>query len=183
MWNWGLARKREYYQATGKILSHNTLSRELTALKRQPIIAWLCEIYAQSLQQALRDLERSYQGFFRRIRNGESRKGFLKFKSKKTDPLRFRLPQHVRVEGSFVRVPKIGLVKAIIHRPIMGVTKSATFKQTPDGHWYICLVVEQVVPERQPRPVQSHVGVDVGLKLFSVLSNGETITNPRFYRT
>ena len=31
--------------------------------------------------------------------------------------------------------------------------------------------------------MQSHIGVDLGLKSFSVLSNGETIANPRFYRT
>jgi putative transposase len=97
--------------------------------------------------------------------------------------MRFRMPQHVWIEGSSVRVPKIGLIKAIIHRPIEGVTKSATFKQEPDGHWYVCLFTEQIAPAPQPRPIQTHVGVDVGLKSFSVLSNGETIANPRFYRT
>ena len=183
VWNWGLARKREYYQATGKTLSHNALSRELTELKCQPATTWLCEIYAQSLQQALRDLERAFQAFFRRVRTGAPKKGYPKFKSKKTDPLSFRLSQHVQIEGEFVHVPKIGRIKAIIHRRIEGVTKSATFKQAPDGHWCVCLVVEQLVPEQQPRPVQSYVGVDVGLKTLGVLSNSEMIANPRFYRT
>jgi len=140
-------------------------------------------MHAQSLQQALRDLERAFQAFFRRVRSGEPKKGFPRFKSKKTDPLRFRMPQRVRITGSFIRVPKIGLIKAIVHRPIAGVTKSATFKQEPDGHWYACLFVEQRAPELQPRSVREHVGVDVGLKAFAVLSNGERITNPRFYRT
>src|SRR4029079_13928564 len=91
VWNWGLARKREYYQTTGKTLTFNVLSREFTTLKNQPKTLWLREMHAQSLQQALRDLERAYQAFFRRIRNSAKKKGFPTFKSKKTDPLRFRM--------------------------------------------------------------------------------------------
>src|SRR5262245_22636199 len=68
VWNWGLARRREYYQATGKTLTHSALSRELTALKRQPETLWLREMHSQSLQQALRDLERAFQAFFRCVR-------------------------------------------------------------------------------------------------------------------
>jgi putative transposase len=183
VWNWGLSRKREHYQATGKNLTYNALCRELTALKRQPETTWLRAMHSQLLQQALRDLEHAFQAFFRRVRTGEPKKGFPRFKSKKTDPLRFRLPQHVRVEGSFVRVPKIGLVKAIVHRPITGVTKSATFKRESGGYWYITLVVEQSHPPHVERTVKTHVGVDMGLKSFGVLSNGETLANPRFYRT
>lgn len=183
VWNWGLARKREYYQATGKTLTLNALCRELTALKNQPETAWLREMNAQSLQQALRDLENAFEAFFRRVRTGAKKKGYPTFKSKKADPLRFRIPQDVRIEGSHVRVPKIGLMKAIVHRSIVGITKGAMFKQAPDGHWYVHLVAEQVALARQPRPIQAHIGVDVGLKSFGVLSNGETIANPRFYRT
>lgn len=91
---------------------------------------------SQSLQQALRDLDSAYQHFFRRARNGEKKKGFPKFKSRKTDPPRFRIPQRVRLEGSVVSVPKIGLIKVILHRPLEGVTKGATFKREACGHWY-----------------------------------------------
>src|SRR5262249_8264443 len=108
---------------------------------------------------------------------------FPKFKTKKTDPLRFRIPQRVTIDGPFVRVPKIGLVPARIHRPAEGITKSATFKQEPDGHWYVCFVVEQLAPARTERPVTSHVGVDLGLKTFATPSTGEPTPNPRYYRT
>ncbi|MBX6316720.1 MAG: helix-turn-helix domain-containing protein [Isosphaeraceae bacterium] len=36
VWNWALARKREYYQATGKTLTFRALGLELTALKSRP---------------------------------------------------------------------------------------------------------------------------------------------------
>ncbi len=125
----------------------------------------------------------AYQHFFRRVRKGEKKKGFPTFKSRKTDPPRFRIPQRVTLDGSFVSVPKIGLVRVVVHRPLEGVAKSATFKQEACGHWYISLVTEQKIAPRTDRPVRTHIGVDVGLKSLAVFSTGETIDNPRWYRT
>jgi putative transposase len=183
VWNWALNRKREHYRETGKTLSYNDLAAELTRLKQQPTTAWLREMDSQSLQQTLRDLENAYQLFFRRARNGDKKKGFPKFKSRKTDTPRFRIPQRVVLQDAFVSVPKIGLIKAIVHRPLEGVTKSATFKREACGHWYISLVTEQQIAPTVDRPVQTHIGIDVGLKSLVVLSTGETIANPRWYRT
>ena len=177
VWNWALSRRREHYQQTGKSLSVTNLCAELAALKQQPETAWLREMDSQALQQTLHDLDKAFQSFFAK------RSRFPKFKAKKTDPLRFRIPQRVTLDGSSVRVPKIGRIKARIHRPIEGVIKSATFKQEPDGHWYVCFVVEQQASDRVEQPVATHAGVDVGLKTFAVLSNGEQIVNPRYYRT
>jgi putative transposase len=183
VWNWALNRKREHFRETGKTLSYNDLAAELTRLKQQPATAWLREMDSQLLQQALHDLENAYQHFFRRARHGDKKKGFPKFKSKKTDTPRFRIPQRVVLHDAVVSVPKIGLIKAIVHRPLQGVTKSATFKREACGHWYISLVVEQQIAPTVERPVQTHIGIDVGLKSLMVLSTGETIDNPRWYRT
>jgi len=152
-------------------------------MKQQPDMAWLRDMDSQSLQQALRDLSSAYQHFFRRVGKGEKKQGFPKFKSRKTDTPRFRIPQRVTLDGSFVSVPKIGLVRVVLHRPLEGVTKGATFKQEACGHWYISLVVEQQLAPKVDRLVQTHVGIDVGLKSLAVLSTGEMIDNPRWYRT
>ena len=183
VWNWALGRKRDHFRQTGETLSYNDLAAELTRLKHQSATVWLREMDSQSLQQALRDLDSAYQHFFRRARNGDKKKGFPKFKSKKTDTPRFRIPQRVVLQDAFVSIPKIGLIKAIVHRPPQGVTKSATFKREACGHWYISLVTEQQIAPTVDRPVQTHIGIDVGLKSLAVLSTGETIANPRWYRT
>jgi putative transposase len=177
IWNWALNRKKQHYAQTKKSLPLAMLYAELRDLKQQPQMAWLRAMDSQALQQTLRDLDKAFQAFFAK------RSGLPKFKSKKTDAPRFRIPQRVTLEGSFVRVPKIGLIRARLHRPVAGTTKSATFKQAPDGHWYVAFVVEQAAPDREERPVQTHVGVDLGLKTLAVLSDGAQIANPRFYRT
>ncbi len=176
VWNWALTRKIAHYKATHKTLRYAALCKELTLLKRQPETTWLRYINAQLLQQALRDLERTFQSFF------DKRSTYPKLKSKKRDKLRFRLPQYVTVGTITIQAPTIGSIPAIIHRPIVGISKSATFKQESDGHWYVSVVVEQTLPERTDRSIQSAIGVDLGLKTYAVLSDGTSINNPRYYR-
>ena len=65
-YNWALERRRDHYQAHGTGISKRQLSRQLTALKKQPGTEWLKEADSQALQQALRDLERAFEAFFAR---------------------------------------------------------------------------------------------------------------------
>ncbi len=178
MWNHCLARRQAHYKATGKSLTVTQLCAELTVLKRQPETAWLRECNAQSLQQAIRDLDTAFGAFFAK------RAKFPRFRSKKRDRPSFRLPAEVRVEGEKLYVPKVGLVKLILHRPVAGTVKSATFTQDATGAWYVSLVVHferpDVVPPA-PRPERT-VGVDLGLHDLAVTSDGERVPAPKHYR-
>jgi putative transposase len=81
-------------------------------------------------------------------------------------------------------VPKIGLVRLVLHRPLEGVVKSATFKQDATGAWYVTLVVHfelSDTPLPPPAP-ERLVGVDVGLKDLAVLSDGRRVPAPKHYR-
>lgn len=178
VFNWGLARRSEHYQVTGKGLPNKVLSSELTALKKQPDTAWLKDMHSQALQQALRDLDRAFDNFFA----GRSR--YPRFKSRKSSPLSFRMPQGVKVDGSKVFVPKVGWVKARGVRPIDGITKSATFKQNAAGHWYVTIVSEFDMPDITPPPANPDhtVGVDMGLKDLAVTSDGQRVAPTRYYR-
>ena len=117
-WNWALAQCRAYYVETGKSLPQAELSRRLTALKRLPENAWLSESDSQALQQVLADLHRAYVNFF------QKRPRFPRFKSRKTDPPRFRIPQRVAVRDGAVYVPKVGRVRIRQSQPMEGDTKS-----------------------------------------------------------
>lgn len=178
VWNWALQRRQDHYQATGTSLPTAELSAALTALKRDPQTAWLAEMHAQSLQQALRDLDRAFAAFFAR------RARYPRFKSKKVDAPRFRMPQGVHIRDGAVQVPKIGRIKARISRPVEGVTKGATFKRDACGRWFVCIVAELEMPTVQlAQPDErSAVGVDLGLHDLAVLSTGERIPALRSYR-
>ncbi len=178
VYNWALDRRIAHYQETGKSLRRTKLCAELTVLKRQPETAWLRDMHAQSLQQAIHDLDKAFQNFFGK------RAKFPRFRSKKRDRPTFRLPAEVRVAEGKLYVPKIGLVRLVLHRPVAGVVKSATFKQDATGAWYVTLVAHFELPDKTlppPRPERT-VGVDLGLKDLAVLSDGTRVPAPKHYR-
>ena len=178
VWNWALERRQEHYKATGKSLSLTALCAELAQLKQQPATAWLREMDSQSLQQAIRDLHQAFRAFF------ERRARFPRFKAKKREQPSFRIPQRVTVEGELLLVPKVGPVELVLHRPLEGTPRSATFKQDATGAWYVTLIVHLDLPDMPlptPDPART-VGVDLGLKDLAVLSDGRRVSAPKHYR-
>jgi putative transposase len=174
VWNWALARKTAVYKETGKGINYNALAAELVALKKQSETAFLKESHSQVLQQTLMDLDKAFGAFF------EKRARFPRFKSRKRSPHAFRFPQNVTIDGNGISVPKVGRIKAIIHRQPEGVLKSATIKQEA-GKWYVVFVAHVELPDA-PVSCESPVGIDVGLESFVTLSNGEKVAPPKFYR-
>jgi putative transposase len=178
VYNFALARRIAHYKATGKSLSVTELCAELVLLKYQPETAWLREMDSQALQQAIRDLDKAFGAFFAR------RAKFPRFRSKKRETPTFRIPQRVTLVGDRLSIPKLGLVRLVLHRPLEGTLKSATFKQDATGAWYVTLVVhfeldDTTLPPPAPERV---VGVDVGLKDLAVLSDGRRVPAPSPYR-
>jgi putative transposase len=179
VWNWGLARKHEHYKATGENLSTAALSTELTTLKHQPGTAWLKEADSQALQQTLKDLDRAFRNFF------EKRAKYPKFKSRKRDMPRFRIPQRVKVEGEFIIIPKVGKVRIYKSMEIDLPTKSATFKRDALGHWYVTLTAEFEMPDGALPAIDPSktVGIDVGLIDYATFSDDTPpIPAPKFFR-
>ncbi len=178
IFNWSLARRREAYEETGKGLTYFQQNKELTTLKRQPETLWLKEADAQALQEALRDVDRAFKNFF------EKRSRFPRFKSRKRETPSFRITQRVKIEAGKVYVPKIGWLKIRQSQDVDCPTKSATFKQDATGKWYVTLTAEFEMPDvpLQPARADNVIGIDLGLKDFAVLSNGERIAPPKYYR-
>lgn len=174
VWNWALARKQEIYKETGKTLKYVDLAAELVALKKQPETAFLKKCHSQVLQQTLMDLDKAILAFF------EKRARFPKFKSRKRTPHALRIPQNIVVVDGKVSIPKIGLVKARLHREREGTVKSATVKQEADGHWFVCFVSHLEQPDVE-RLCDAPTGIDVGLESFLTLDNGKKVKPPKFY--
>jgi putative transposase len=175
VWNWALARKREVYQETGKSIGYVALAAELVQLKKQPETAFLKRCHSQVLQQTLMDLDKAFVAFF------EKRARYPKFKSRKRLRNAFRIPQNVSLVDGKVSIPKIGLVKARLHRETCGEIKGATIKQEADGHWHVTFVSHLQLPDAPPT-YDFPVGIDVGLESFVTLDNGEKVKPPKFYR-
>src|SRR6266581_3472737 len=76
-------------------------------------------------------------------------------------------------------------LKIKMHRLMEGTPKTVYLVLRADGHWY-ALIVCETEPQTEHLPSRcSHpdIGLDVGLKSFLTDSEGQTVENPRFYRT
>lgn len=95
---------RRYKAITGKSISYNMQSTELSALKRQ--VEWLRKAPSQVLQQALRDLDRTYQNFFLSITGYPTprHKGL-------DDSFRFPYPTSLHIERTGKKSGRIKLLK------------------------------------------------------------------------
>jgi putative transposase len=177
-YNWGLARRIELYQQTGKSTNAIELHRELVRLKKTDY-PWLYEVSKCAPQEALRDLDRAFQNFFRGLQEGR-KVGFPRFRKKGQDD-RFRLAGTIRVRGRAVQLPRLGVIRLKEEPKVQGRILSATVGREAD-RWYVSLTVTVDLPE--PEPVQGPaVGVDLGLTYFATLAQEdgvvEKITAPR----
>jgi putative transposase len=178
VWNWALARCQTFYKENKKGISQSQLSKELTALKGQ--WPWLYDFDSQALQQVLKKLKQAYENHF----NPKMKAGFPKFKTKKNARQSFRIPQRAVLKDGKVYVPKLGWVKVRQSQEIEGETKSAVFKCTATGKWFVTLTVEFEHIKCLPKVTSAQVvGGDVGLNTYLTLSDGsEPIPVPKFYR-
>ena len=186
-YNWGLNRKIEDYKATGKSPGAMALHRELNALK-QSEIPWMYDVSKAAPQEALRDLDRAYQNFWRRCKEGSKRKGFPRFKSRKNGIGSFRLTGVVRstLSGRHIQLPRLGKIR-VQHgergylpspdNPFVKVL-SATVSERA-GRWFVSLQVEETLSTPKPKVDGEVLGIDVGVKHLAVCSDGTVIENPR----
>lgn len=174
VYNRGLASKVEAWTERKENLSRFDIQATLPDLKKAEETAWLKEVNSQSLQAALVNLDMAYTRFFR------EKKGFPKFKSKHHRQS-FQVPQSGEVGENFVKIPKVGKLKAKISRPVEGKIKTITISKTPTGKYFASVLseTEEELPEKLPVTEQGTIGIDLGLKSFAVLSTGEVVTNPR----
>ncbi|MBN2109939.1 MAG: IS200/IS605 family element transposase accessory protein TnpB, partial [Methanosarcinaceae archaeon] len=178
VYNWALENKIRSYEQAGKAISRFSLNKMLTGLKEEH--EWLKDVNSQSLQGATLNLENAFTKFFR------EKKGFPHFKSKKNPVQSFSVPQFYKVDfdANKVKLPKIGWIKTKLHRKYNGIEKTATVSQTPTEKFYISILVddEQELPVKSIFNKKTTVGIDVGIKDFAVLSNGEKIENPKYLK-
>ena len=80
-----------------------------------------------------------------------------------------------------VKLPKIGLVKIKKTRTPKGRLLSATVSQVPSGKYYVSLCYTDVEEVLFPL-TYNETGIDLGIKDFIVLSNGEKVENPKYLK-
>ncbi|MUV06774.1 IS200/IS605 family element transposase accessory protein TnpB [Planococcaceae bacterium Storch 2/2-2] len=175
VFNHFLAKWQDAYQETGKGLTYTTCSSQLTQLKKE--LEWLKEVDSIALQSSLKNLADAYSRFFKKQNKAP------RFKSKK-NRVQSYVTKHtngnIAVVGNKIKLPKLGLVKFAKSREVEGRILNATVRRNPSGKYFVSILVETEIKEL-PK-TNSSIGVDLGLKDFAILSNGEVFSNPKWFR-
>ncbi|MBP9658838.1 MAG: IS200/IS605 family element transposase accessory protein TnpB [Proteocatella sp.] len=176
VFNHFLAERSSAYESEKRTLSYSNCSAMLTQLKKE--LTWLKEVDSTALQSSLRFLDDSFKRFFSRQND------YPRFKSRKNPVQSYTSKftnNNIAVEDSFIKLPKLGLVRFSKSREVDGRIISATVSRKPSGKFFVSLLAETEVSELPKTEIAC--GVDVGLKDFAVLSDGSGHTNPRFFRS
>jgi putative transposase len=169
--------RRDAYRIARKCISYTDQQNQLPEIKT--ICPELGLIHSQVLQDVLRRLDKAFGAFFRRAKAGE-KPGFPRFRARAHYNSFTYSQSGFAIGQGKLRLSKIGKVKIKLHRPVEGRVKTLTITRSATGKWYACFCVESK-PEPLPQTVEA-TGIDCGLKAFAMLSNGEAIANPRFFR-
>jgi putative transposase len=177
-------------EPVGKIPERVDYYWQQSALKEtKKLFPDYANIYSEVQQMNLQRLDKAWKRWLVPNKAG-NRGGRPKFKKRGEKPsFSFSRVNHPKaacfLEGNILRIPKIGSIPAVVHRPIPeGVTlKTATICFKADGYYVSIAAEDAAVPT--PRPldeVKSAVGIDLGLKEFLATSKGEFVAVPQIYR-
>jgi len=175
-WNFALNACIQHYQETGKSLKLAVYKRMLPQLKKE--YPWLKEdCYSAVLQCVAINLNKAYTNFF------AGRAKFPRFKSKQGKQS-IQYPQNVIVKGEKLVVPKIGELKAVLHREITGIIKTVTISKTSSDKYFASILCETEDLSQESLGDKT-LGIDLGLKDFAIVHDGEQArrySNPKHFQ-
>lgn len=171
LWNKILARNLSRLENRQNLIWYQEMSFWLTLWKKSEEYGFLKEAPSQALQQKLRDLDKAFKDTFDKK---QPLKRIPKFKKKgMSDTLRY--PQGFKVDEDQKRIfrPKLGWLSYRKSRSITGTPKNITLSRK-GKYWYISIQTEYE-KEIPSHPSKSIVGIDMGIKRFATLSDGEVL--------
>jgi len=178
VYNETLANRKNAWEENQTSISRYDTIKMIPGWKREH--QFLNDAYSQCLQEACTRVDLAFKAFFRRIKSGQ-KPGYPRFRGQfRYDSFTYPQSGFDLLNNDRLHLSKIGGVKINLHRPIKGKIKRLTVIRDGVGNWHACFSCEI---ELKPLPqIDTTVGIDIGITNFATYSNGEKISNPRFFR-
>jgi putative transposase len=181
VYNAAVGERREAWRMRGISVSYYQQKAELPGIKEA--MPEYGEVNAQVLQDVVLRVDRAFQAFFQRMREGQT-PGYPRFHGRDRYNS-FTYPQvgehgGARLDNGFLVLSKIGRIAARWSRPLEGAPKSVTVSREADG-WYVCFSCADAPIQPLP-PTGQETGIDLGIEAFATLSDSARIFNPGWYR-
>ena len=167
--------KQELYNQTLMSFSKNECNNWINHVLKEEYL-FLREVDKFSLTNAVYALDNAYQKLFK------EHSGYPKFKCKKENYNAYTTNYTnnniiVDYDNNLIKLPKLGYIKAKVHRNILGKIKNATVSKVPSGKYFVSVTYE--CNNNEVLPVTDKcVGIDLGIKDLVITSNGTKYENP-----
>ncbi|UKO98042.1 RNA-guided endonuclease InsQ/TnpB family protein [Nostoc sp. UHCC 0870] len=179
VWNDALALCKQ----SQKLPSNGDLQKlVLTQAKKTEQRSWLSSVASIALQQSVADLGIAYKNFFDSLKGKRKGKklGSPKFK-KKSNQQSARLTRGgFSILHETVYLAKIGNVNPIWSRKLPSEPSSVTIIKDAAHRYFLSFVVE--VEPININAKNKSIGIDLGIKTFAVMSDGEKAESPNYSR-
>ena len=144
---------------------------ELTALRAE--LPWLADVPRNVAAQALCELDKAWQRCFKRL----ARAPRWKRKGRDAAPLCEPHPKLFAVGANTITFPKLGALRAVIHRPPVGTPKTCALVRDGDA-WFAAVTCEVELPDPLPS-TKPAVAIDRGVVNLLADSDGRVVPHPR----
>lgn len=175
VWNDALALSK-----ANKFPGYNSLAKSLTLSKKTEERHWLNDVSSVPLQQSLKQLEAAYKNYFDSLKGKRKGKklGQPNFKRKTNNQSATFTKAAFSVKEGEVYLAKIGNLKPVWSRELPSEPTSVTVIKDCANRYFLSFVIE-VEPTSTDANNQS-IGIDLGIKTFAVMSNGEKAESPNY---
>ncbi|OIO41693.1 hypothetical protein AUJ63_05300 [Candidatus Pacearchaeota archaeon CG1_02_35_32] len=141
----------------------------------------IAQLNFSASQNLLRRLDKAFQAFFRRIKYGDT-PGFPRFKGK--DYFHSIIfPAYgdgIKLKDGKLYIQNVGHIRIHLHRNLEGKIKTVTIKRQ-NGRFYASFSCDSVPQNVLPTSAKE-IGIDVGIKSFAVMSDGQVVDNPKYLK-
>ena len=180
VYNLMLSEKIESYKTTGKFVA-------VTPAKYKKDFPYLKEVDSLALANVQLNLQSAFRNHF--DRNRRKKTGFPKFKSARHSRKSYTTNNQngtvAIIDSRYIRLPKIGKVRAVIHR-VPGTDwklRSATVSCSSDDRYYVSVLFEyENSVSAYVADENNAIGMDYASDGLYVDDKGNIGTNHKFYR-
>ncbi|HEY9802187.1 MAG TPA: RNA-guided endonuclease TnpB family protein [Leptolyngbyaceae cyanobacterium] len=177
VFNRALAARTEAWYERQERVDYAQTSTMLTQWKKLEELQFLNEVSCVPLQQGLRHLQTAFTNFF------AGRTRYPNFKKKRSGGSAEFTKSAFRWKDGQVYLAKCSeplRVKWSRQLPAGCEPSTITVRLEPSGRWFVSLRIDDPT-DQTLQPIDSAVGLDVGVSSLVTLSTGEKIANPKVY--
>lgn len=177
LYNSALQERKNAWNMSRKSLNYYDQCAQLKEIRNEGLLG-LANFSAS--QAILRRVEKTFQAFFDRIKAGK-KAGHPRYKNANSFNS-FTYPKYgdgcKLKDNNKLYLQGVGDIKIKLHRDIPSIIKTVAVKQVC-GKWYVhfsCEFETQKITEKT-----NAIGIDLGIKEFATFSNGQKISNPKWF--